>query len=95
MIWKEKKRSKIRAIVMDKLRGLLGNRKMYKFQDARIMELCGLMKGIGERIDEGVLRCLTQVERMENDRISKRVYAGEYEGRRSVGRTRRRVGLIP
>ena len=53
------------------------------------------MKGIGERIDEGVLRWLTQVERMENDRIAKRVYAGKYEGRRSVGRTRRRVGLIP
>ena len=36
-----------------------------------------------ERIDEGVLRWLGHVERMENDRIAKSVYVGEYAGSRS------------
>ena len=31
-------------------------------------------EGIDERIDEGVLRSPGHVERMENDRIAKRVY---------------------
>ena len=34
-----------------------------------------------ERIDKGVLRWFGHVERMENDRIAKRVYAGELAGR--------------
>ena len=33
-----------------------------------------------ERIDEGVLRWFGRVERMENDRIAKRVYLEECAG---------------
>ena len=38
-----------------------------------------------ERIDEGVLRWFDHVERMENDRIAKRVYVGESADSCSVG----------
>ena len=48
IIWKE--RSRIRAVQMDNFRGLLGSRRMDK-----VMELCGVMKGVNERIDEGIL----------------------------------------
>ena len=41
-----------------------------------------------EKIDEGVLRWLGHVERMENDRIAKRVYVGECAGSHSLGRPR-------
>ena len=58
---------------MDNLRGLLGIRRMYRVPNARIRELCGVMKGLIERIDEGELRWLVHVERMESDRIAKRV----------------------
>ena len=48
-----------------------------------------MMKGVDERIDEGVLRWFGYVERMENDRIVKR---------ECVGRVRKRwfdtVGLV-
>ena len=37
-----------------------------------------------EKIDEGVLRWFGHVERMENDRIAKRVYVGEFAGSCSV-----------
>ena len=43
-----------------------------------------------ERIDEGVLRWFGHVERMENDRIAKRVYVGDRAGSSSVGRPRKR-----
>ena len=59
---------------MDNLRGLLGIRKKDRVPNARIRELCGVRKGLDERIDESVLRWFDHVERMENDKIAKRVY---------------------
>ena len=73
MIWREKERSRIWAVQMDNLRGLLGIRRMDKVLNARIRQLCRVTKGVKEKIDEGVLRWLGHVERMENDRIAKMV----------------------
>ena len=49
MLWKE--RSRIRALQMDDLRGLLGIRRMDRVPNAWISELCGVRKGVDERID--------------------------------------------
>ena len=48
---------------MDKLRGLLGIRRMDRVLNARIREFYKVTKGRMERM-----------ERMENDRFAKRVY---------------------
>ena len=64
---KEKERSRIRAVQMDNLRGLLGIRKMDRVPNSRIREFCGVKKGIDERIDEGVLWWFSHVVKMEND----------------------------
>ena len=45
---------------------------------------------MGENIDEGVLRWFGHMERMENERIAKRVYVGECAGSRSLDRPRKR-----
>ena len=50
IIWKE-----IRAVEMDNLKGLQGIRRMDKVPNARIRQLCGVTKGVDEKIDEGVL----------------------------------------
>ena len=47
-----------------------------------------MTKGVDERLDEGVLRLFSHVERMENDRTAKRVYIEECAGSRSVGSPR-------
>ena len=65
---------------MDNLRGLLGIRRMDRVQNARIRRLCGLTKGIDERIDEVVLWGFGHMKRMEKDRIAKRIYVGGYAG---------------
>ena len=39
MLWKEKERSRVRAVQMDNLRGLLGIRRMDRVTNARIREL--------------------------------------------------------
>ena len=41
---------------MDNLGGLIGIRRMDKVRNAQVKELCGVMKRVDERIDEGVLR---------------------------------------
>ena len=43
-------------------------------------------KGLDERIDEGVLQWFGYMERMERDRIAKRIYLRGCTGSCSVGR---------
>ena len=71
---------------MDSLRELLGIRRMARDPNAWIRELCRVKKGLDERIDEGILQCFSHVERMEKERIAKRVYVRECTGSHSVGR---------
>ena len=47
MLWREKERSRIRAVQMDNLRGLLSIRRMDWVPDARIRELCGVLRWFG------------------------------------------------
>ena len=80
------------AVQMVNLRGLLSIRRMDRILNSWIRELCGVRKGLDERID-GVLGWFGHVERMESDKIAKRVYVGERAFSRSeVGRGR--DGLI-
>ena len=44
MIWREKERSRIRAVQMDNLRSLFGIRRMDKVLNALIRQLCIVMK---------------------------------------------------
>ena len=76
MIWRENERSRIRVVQMDNLKGLVGIRRMDKVPNAQIRQLCRVKKGVDKKIDEGVLRWFNHVERMENDKIAKRVYVG-------------------
>ena len=67
MLWKEKERSRIRAVQMDNSEApkLLG--RWIEFRIERSDE------GGRRKTDEGVPRWLSHVERMENDRTVKRV----------------------
>ena len=46
---------------------------MDRVPNAQIRELCGVKKGLDERIDEGILQWISHVERRERDRIAKRL----------------------
>ena len=63
---------------------------MDRVPNPRIRDLCGVKKGLDERIEEGMLRWFDHVERMERDRIAMRVYVGVCVGRRSMDRWRKR-----
>ena len=48
-----------------------------------------MKKSGDERIEEGVLHWFSHVERMENDRVAKRLYVGEFAGSSSAGQPRK------
>ena len=54
---------------MDNFRDLLGIRRKDRVLNTRIRELCGVKKGLDERIDESVLRWFGHVEKMESDKM--------------------------
>ena len=84
-----RRRSRIRAVQLDKIRSVLGIRRMDRVLNARIRELCGMAKGVYERIEEDVLHWFSYVERMENDRIAKRIYVRVFSGSSSAGQPRK------
>ena len=49
-----------------------------------------MTEGVDESINESVLRWFGHVERMDKERIAKRVNVGECTGSRPVGRPRKR-----
>ena len=59
---------------MDSLRGLLGIERMDRVPNVQFRELCGVVKGVDERIDENVLCWCGHIERMGNNSIAKMVY---------------------
>ena len=69
ILWKEKDRSRIKAVQMNNLRGLLGIRRMDRVPNAQIRELYGVTKGVDKRIDKGGVRWFGHVERMEKDML--------------------------
>ena len=74
MLRKENESSRINALQMDNLRGVLGIRRMDRVLNARIKEFCGVKEGLDEKIDEGVPPWFGHVEKKERDNIAKRIY---------------------
>ena len=53
MIWREKERSRIGAVQMNNLRGMVGIRRRDKVPNARVRQLCGVTEGMDEKIVKG------------------------------------------
>jgi hypothetical protein len=90
MVWNPKYRSKVQAVQMDNLRGILGVRRIDKMRNEHIRELCGVKKGVNEKINENILRWFGHMERMNRSWLVKRMYNGECVGNRPVGRPKKR-----
>ena len=73
MIWREKERSRIRAVQMTTSEVCWVSGEWIKF---RIRQLWWGTKCVDGKIDEGVLRWFDNVERIENEMNAKRVYVG-------------------
>ena len=54
MVWKEKERSRIRAMPKDNLKSVIGIKRMARVLNVRIRDLCGVVKVVDERIAESI-----------------------------------------
>ena len=50
MIWREKERSRLKAVQMDSLRGPLSIRRIERGMNAWITEMSGVMKGVDKSV---------------------------------------------
>ena len=75
---------------MDSLRDLLGVRIMGRVSNVQIRGMCGVTKEVDERIGQSVLRWFGHIERMGDDRITKRVYVEQCMSSRLVSRPLKR-----
>ena len=63
---------------------------MDRIRNVDIRTRCGSKMSLMDRADQSMLKWFGHMERMENDRMTKRIYIAEVEGNRGRGRPRRR-----
>ena len=83
-------KERVEVAEMKCLRTISGVRRIERVRNERVRMMCGDKKGIVERAGEGVLRWFGHMERMSDERMVKRIYESDVEGRRRAGRPRRR-----
>src|SRR5678815_4580476 len=59
-------------------------------RNERIGELCGVKKGVNEKINESTLRWFGHVERMDDSRFIKRMYSGKCAENRPDGKPKKK-----
>ena len=64
-------------------------RNIKRVRNEEIRRICRKKVSVGERMDQNVLRWLGHVERMEDDRLARKVYELEVQGPRCRGRPRK------
>ena len=72
------------------LRSMCGVTRRDRVRNKEIRRRCGLQRNFGERGEAAVLRWFRHVERMEGERLVKKIFRAEVEGNRRRGRPRRR-----
>jgi len=82
-------RKRIEVLEMKCLRTITGVRWFDRVRNTRVREMCGNRRSLLERADQGVLKWFGHIERMEEERVIKRIYRSTVEGDRLRGRPRK------
>ena len=83
---REKERKKLNVFEMKCLRSMIGVTRMDRVRNERVRERTGVMCDLAGRADESVLRWFGHVERMNDERLTKRVMNSCMIGNRPRGR---------
>ena len=83
---KVEERNKLDVAEMKCLRSMCGVTRMDRVRNEVVRERVGVPERLSERVDRKVLKWFGHVERMGNERLTKRVYVSEVEGERGRGR---------
>ncbi|WP_289480288.1 hypothetical protein, partial [Klebsiella pneumoniae] len=80
---------KVEAVEMDCLRSICGVRRIDRIRNEEVCRRCGKDASVGMKMDQSLLRWFGHVERMNEDRIPKRIYESDVVGVRRRGRPRK------
>jgi len=81
-------RKKVDVFEMKCLRSMLGVTRRDRVRNEMVRERTGVVRELSRRVDERVLGWFGHVERMNEERLVKRIYGAEVNGRRTRGRPR-------
>jgi hypothetical protein len=79
-------RRKLNVCEMKALRAICNVSVLDRIRNEEIRERCGCEESIVKKAERGILRWFGHVERMEEDRMAKKVYNAEVPGQRPRGR---------
>ena len=85
-VWQKKHESRINAVEMRALRSMLEVKLSDRIRNSEIRKRCGLKEDVVTKIEKSMLRWFGHVERMNEERLTKKVYKASVNG--SVGRGR-------
>jgi hypothetical protein len=83
-------RRRMEVMEMKYMRAMCGESIMDRVRTEDVHRRCGSEVSIEERMGRNVLRCYGHMERMEEERIVKRVYSTKVEGSKARGRAKMR-----
>ena len=86
----EKHKSRVRGVEMSYSRSECGVTWRDRLTNEEVRGRCGVVVDVLESVKRNTLRWFGHVERMESERLTKRVYESEVEGQRGRGRPRTR-----
>ena len=85
---KERERQKLNVFEMRCLRSMCGVSRLDRLRNEIVRERTGVRKELADRVDVNVLRWFGHVERMDDERLLKKVVNARVEGRGARGRPR-------
>ncbi|CAK1580205.1 unnamed protein product [Parnassius mnemosyne] len=87
-VWQKKHESRINAVEMRAFRSMIGVKLSDRIRNSEIRKRCGLKEDVVTKIEKVMLRWFGHVERMNEERLTKKVYKASVN--ESVGRGRPR-----
>jgi hypothetical protein len=88
-VWQEKHISRVNAVEMRALRSMIGVKLTDRVRNEVIREECGMKEDVVTKIEKNMFRWFGHVERMDERRLTKEIYAGDVGGTSGRGRPRR------
>ena len=85
---KVSERQRVNVFEMKCLRSMTGISRLERVRNERVRERAGVRREMAVRVDMSVLRWFGHVERMDNERLVKKVVNAEVDGRNARGRHR-------
>ena len=89
LIQQRKHKSRITAMEMQYLRAVCGKTRRDRVRNDWVLEQCAIKDSVVDRMGRATLRWFSHIERINEERLTRRIYVGNVEGKKIRGRPRK------